>query len=214
MPKYTVKELIGMFLKSVVRTIETLGRLQAEKESHPVENFTGVFSRLVAGFTKSDDQGSQKLYGVILQDVGVYDKVERSIGDNTGDNVSFADRLVESPSEKRIYFAGQIGITTLKALHALVDSVIAFQMSMIPDLTLAQAITWFIDRFNHAFNIQQRSNFRLNLSYSTGVKPLNDMTRQAVTGDNPIPVEVLETKYRELIETLKKEAIEEAEKTA
>lgn len=206
--KYTIEQMIEMFLKSVVRTIETLGRLQASNESNPVENFPGVFQRIVAGFTKSNDDGDQQLYGVTENDDGVYDGVQQSVAD-----LSLTGHLVESPAQKVIYFAGKKGVTTLESLHDLIDSVIAFQLDKIEGLSLAQAIDWFIDRFNHAFNIQQRSNFRLNLSYSTGVKPLNDMSREAVTGDNPIPAEVLEKEYKSLIERLKKEAIEAA-KTA
>ena len=93
-------------------------------------------------------------------------------------------------------------------MHELVDAVIKFQRVQVPNLTLEQGIEWLIDRFNHAWNIQQRTNYRLSQSYSTGVKPLNDLSREAVKTIDPA---VLQAEYKALIDRLTLEAQEEGE---
>jgi len=175
-------------LKNLVSKVESFGRSQAKDESNPVTGFEGVYQRVVAGFTKSDEHDNQKIYGISVDSAGAEN----------------ADHLV-NPGERQIYFAGKVGISTLKRLHELVDTVIKFQRDQVPNLTMEQAIEWLIDRFNHAWNIQQRTNYRLSQSYSTGVKPLNDLSREAVKTIDP---EVLASEYQALIERLKRDAAE------
>ncbi len=181
-------------IKLIVSQIEKFGKAEAKEESVPIVDHKGVFQRVVAGYTKADDHGNQKIYGVTIDAVGVEN-----------------DSFLVTDGERRIYFAGKLGVSTLKKLHDLVDAVIKFQREQVPNLTLEQAIEWVIDRFNHAWNIQQRTNYRLSQSYSTGTKPINDLTREGV---KTIPAEVLLAEYKMLIDRLNQDILDKAEEEA
>lgn len=182
------------YLTALISGIEKIGRTQADTESDPVEGYTGVFTRVAAGNAKSTDGTHKVAYGITADQV------------HEGD-----EQIVPSTGVRSVVYLGIKGVKTLKHLMALFTTFVAYAEANM-GMNTASAVIYVVERFNHAFNIEQRKPFRPDISGATGSKAATDIIREGIrSGLDPA---LLEEKAAALIAELLKAQTEAAEKVA
>jgi len=177
----TLKKL-PEYIGTLISAIEKLGRVEETTESRPVEGYDGIYERQAAGNAKSEDGTYKVAYGIPATDV------------NKGD-----ENVVPITGDCSVFFIGTKGVKAVKDVTARCKTFVAYAKDKL-GMDEAQAVTFFLERKNHAWNITQRSVFRPQPSGATGSKAVTDIMRQGIkAGLDP---KVLEAKAAEIIKTL------------
>ncbi len=181
----TLKKL-PEYISTFISAIEKLGRTEEVTESRPVDGYDGIYERQAAGNAKSEDGTSKVAYGI--SDSDVID------GDET---------YVPITGARSVFFIGTKGVKVIRDVTARCKAFVAYATDKL-GMTEAQAVTFFLERTNHAWNITQRSVFRPQQSGATGSKAVTDIMRQGIkAGLDP---KVLEAKAAEIVKAMLAEA--------
>lgn len=181
----TLKKL-PEYISTLISAIEKLGRTEETTESRPVDGYDGIYERQAAGNAKSEDGTSKVAYGIPTSDVHK--------GDET---------IVPITGDCSVFFIGTKGVKTVKDVTAKVKAFVAYAKDKL-GMNEVQAVTFFIERKNHAWNITQRGAFRPQQSGATGSKAVTDIMRQGIkAGLDP---KLLEAKAAEIVKSLLEEA--------
>ncbi len=181
----TLKKL-PEYISTLISAIEKLGRSEEVTESRPVDGYDGIYERQASGNAKSEDGTSKVAYGIPASDV------------NEGDN-----EFVPVTGTQSVFFIGTKGVKTIAHLTKRFTAFVAYAKDNL-GMDTAQAVIYVFERFNHAFNIAQRSTFRPSQSGATGSKAVTDIMRQGIkAGLDP---KVLEAKAAEIVKAMLEEA--------
>lgn len=181
----TLKKL-PEYISTLISAIEKLGRTEETTESRPVKGYDGIYERQASGNAKSEDGTSKVAYGIPASDV------------NKGD-----ETVVSITGGCSVFFIGTKGVSTIAHLTKRFTAFVSYAKDNL-GMNTAQAVSYVLERFNHAFNIAQRSTFRPSQSGATGSKAVTDIMRQGIkAGLDP---KVLEAKAAEIVKTLLEEA--------
>ena len=176
------------YLSELISRTEGVGREEEKNESRPVKGFKGIFERQAAGSAKSANGEQKVAYGMLADQV------------NEGD-----EGFLPTPGLQTVLFIGTKGVTTIKEVAIRLTSFVKYATKTL-GMNEATASVYVIDRFNHAWNIAQRSNFRPSQSNATGAKAVQDIVRAGIAAG--IDPKVLEARtaqvMKEELEALQK----------
>ena len=178
--KTTDPKALPEYLTTIIAHGESIGRGEQERESNPVEGFKGIFQRLAAGSAKSWDGTSKVAYGIEAAQV------------EEGD-----EALVPSPGARDILFLGVEGVTSVKDVKKRVTSFVGYAWQRL-GMDEAAACVYVLERFNHAWNIDQRSNFSPYQSGAAAFKAVTDTMRDSMEAG--IDPEVLEEEAAKFVQ--------------
>ena len=180
--KTTDPNALPEYMTELISDTEAIGRDEQEREIRPVAGYRGLYERHAAGSAKSSDGTSKVAYGIVAAQI------------KKGD-----EALVPSPGARDVLFLGVEGVTSVKDVKKRVTSFVRYEWHRL-GMDEEAACVYVLERFNHAWNIDQRSNFSPYQSGAAAFKAVTDTMRDSMEAG--IDPEVLEEEAAKFVQSL------------
>ena len=177
--KTTDPDTLPEYLLEIISGTEAHGRCEQDKEINPVGGFKGIFQRVAAGSVKSSDGTSKVAYGILALQI------------KEGD-----EHFVPSPGLRDVLFLGVQGVTSVKDFTKRVNAFVQYAQKNL-GMDEKTASVYVLERFNHAWIIDQKSNFH---SGAAAFKAVTDIMRGSIEAG--IDPKVVEEEAAKLVQSL------------